>query len=245
MAISEKAKEKLDDASKEIKGAIDGLKKEVAKLTEKVKEKLKGTGEEMKETAEELSREVRELSEKVKALIPKRRKSRQLPVRVDKPSAFRLEMRDHPFAELQRAINRIFDDFSSEFGWPWGRWSKPPSLTPDIFGSQWPRVDMSETDEEIQLTAELPGVDKDDLVVSVSEDMISIRGEKKKQEEKKGRDYYQLERYYGSFQRSFLLPCEVESEKADASFKDGVLTVKLPKTAPARERTRKIPVRSG
>jgi len=118
-------------------------------------------------------------------------------------------------------------------------------LTTDVFATDWPRADMDETDEEIRITAELPGVDKDNIDVSVTEDMITIRGEKKDQEEKKGRGYYKLERSYGSFQRSFYLPCEVESDSVDASFKDGVLTVKLPKSAAARERIKKIPIRTG
>ncbi len=115
----------------------------------------------------------------------------------------------------------------------------------DILSTDWPRVDMCETDSEIQITAELPGVNKDDIDVSISSDRVTIRGEKKGREEQTGRDYYKLERYYGSFQRSFILPCDVEYEKADASFKDGVLTIKLPKSAAALERIKKIPIHTG
>ena len=245
MAITEKAREKLDDASREIKDAVGGLKRQVAELNEKVKNRLSGAGEGMKETAEELTREVKVLSEKVKELIPLRRKSRQLPVQVSKTTRSRSETWEHPFLELQRATNQLFDDFSRGFGWPGDSWRAIPSLTPDIFGAQWPRVDMSETDEEILITAELPGVDKDNLEISVSENKVTIRGEKKEKEEKKGRGYYQLECSYGSFHRSFPLPCEIESENAEASFKDGMLTVNLPKTSAARDRIRRIPVRTG
>jgi HSP20 family protein len=104
---------------------------------------------------------------------------------------------------------------------------------------------MDETDEEIRITAELPGVDKDNIDVSVTGDRVTIRGEKKEKEEKKGRGYYKLERSYGSFHRSFYLPCEIESDSVDASFKDGLLTVNLPKSAAARESVKKIPVRTG
>jgi HSP20 family protein len=245
MAVSEKAKEKLDEAGKEIKEAIDGLKGEVAELTQKVKDKLKGTGEEIRESAEELTREVKELSEKVKELIPRRRKKTQLPVRVDQHPEFQLDTWEQPFLELRRATDRLFDDFFRSFRWPKAERRTPWGLTTDILGADWPRVDVDETDEEIRITAELPGVDRDNIDVSVTDDRITIRGEKKEQEEKKGRDYYSLERSYGSFQRSFYLPCEVESDRVDASFKDGVLTVKLPKSAAARERIKKIPVRSG
>jgi HSP20 family protein len=86
---------------------------------------------------------------------------------------------------------------------------------------------------------------EDNIDVSVADDRITIRGEKREEEERKERGYYRLERSYGSFQRSFYLPCEVEADRVDASFKDGVLTVKLPKSAAARERIMKIPVRTG
>ena len=243
MAIGEKAKEKLEDAGKEIKASIDGLGKEVAELTKKVKDRLKGSGEVLKETAEELSRDVKKLSSKVKDIIPKREKTDPLPVRVEKYPALRSEGFGQPVLELQRAT-RLFDDFFREFGFPGGRWGEPLSLTPDVFGSQWPRVDMSETDDEIRITAELPGVNKDDLEISVSEGRVTIRGEKKEQEENKGKDYYRLERSYGAYQRSFSLPCEIDEDKVDASFKHGVLDIKLPKTKAARKRIKKIPVKS-
>ena len=242
MAIGEKAKEKLDDAGKEIKASIDSLGKEVAEVTKKAKNKIKGTGEELRETAEELSREVKKLSGKVKDIIPKRKKTDQLPVRVEKYPALRSESFGRPFVELQRATNRLFDDFFREFGFSGGRWGESLSLTPDVFSSQWPRVDMSETDDEMQITAELPGVNKDDLEISASEGRITIRGEKKEQEEEKGKNYYRLERSHGVFQRNFSLPCEIDTEHIDVFFKDGVLKIKLPKTEAARERVKKIPV---
>ena len=244
MAIGEKAKEKLEDAGKEIKASIDGLRKEVAELTKKVKNKIKGTGEELRETAEELSREVKKLSEKVKDIIPKRKKTDQLPVRVEKYPALHSESLGRPFVELQRATNLLFDDFFREFGFSGGRWGESLSLTQDVFSSRWPSVDMSETDDEILITAELPGVNKDDLEVSVSEGKVTIRGEKKEQEEDKGKDYYRLERSYGAYQRSFFLPCEIDEDKVDASFKHGVLDIKLPKTDAAQKRIKKIPVKS-
>jgi len=117
-------------------------------------------------------------------------------------------------------------------------------LTPDVFGAGWPRVDMDESDEEIRITAELPGVDKDSIHVSVSNDRVTIRGEKKEEEEKEERGYHKLERFYGSFQRNFRLPCEVETDRVDASFRNGVLTLKLPKSPSARERIKKIPIRT-
>jgi HSP20 family protein len=244
MAVTEKAKAKIDEASKEIKEALENIKQEVGEIAKKVKEKLKGGGEEMRETAEELSREVKGLSDKIKELIPMRSGKSHLPVRVGKPSDFRPESWEQPFLELRRATDRLFDDFFKSFRWPMAEWRSQRDWPMDLAGTDWPRVDMDETDEEIQITAELPGVDKDNIDISVTDDRVTIRGEKKKHEEKKEKGYYTLERSYGSFQRSFYLPCEVESDRVDASFKDGVLTVKLPKSAAARERIRKIPVRT-
>ena len=245
MTVSEKAKQKLDEASREIKEAIDNLRQEVAELTKKIRDKIKGTGEEMRESAEELTQEVKGLSEKVKDLIPKRREKSQLPVRVDKHPEFQPDSWEQPFLELRKATDRLFDDFFRGFRWPMAGGRGPWGLTTDVLGAEWPRVDMDETHDEIRITAELPGVDRDNIDVSVTDDRITIRGEKKAQEEKKERGYYKLERSYGSFQRSFYLPCEVDSDRVDASFKGGVLTVKLPKSAAARERIKKIPVRTG
>lgn len=96
MTISEKAKEKLDVAGKEIKTAVDNLKNEVAELSKRVKEKLEGTGDDMKETAEKLTREVKTLSDKVKELIPQRRKNQQLP-------SYQKEMTDFSPTVMRRA----------------------------------------------------------------------------------------------------------------------------------------------
>ena len=245
MTVSEKAKEKLDEASREIKEAIDNLRQEVAELTKKVRDKIKGTGEEMRGSAEELTQEVKGLSERVKDLLPKRSKRSELPVRVDKYPEFQIDAWERPFLELRKSTDRLFYDFFRDFRWPMAERRNPWGLATGILGTDWPRVNMSETDEEIRITAELPGVDKDKIDVSVTDDRITIRGEKKEQEEKMERGYYTLERSYGSFQRSFYLPCEVDSDRVDASFKGGVLTVKLPKSAAVRERIKKIPVRTG
>jgi HSP20 family protein len=245
MGRSEKAKEKLDETSKEIKEAVDNLKQEITELTKKVKDRFKGTGQEMRESVEDLTQEVKRLSEKVKELIPKKRKKGQLPVHVDKYPVFQPHEWEQPFMELRKATDRLFDDFFRNFRLPVSEGQTPWGLTPGLFGEEWPRVDISETDEEIQVTAELPGVDKDNMDVSVTDDRITIRGEKRQQGEKQEKEYYKIERSYGSFQRTLSLPCEVEPDKGEASFKDGVLLVKLPKSPVARKPVKKIAVRSG
>ncbi|MBW1697947.1 MAG: Hsp20 family protein [Deltaproteobacteria bacterium] len=243
MTIAEKAKEKLDEASQELKAAVDGLAEEVAELSGRVKEKLKGSGEEMKEVAEVLSKEVKELSEKVKQLIPKRRQREHLPVRrVVKSKEYYPEGADFPFAEFRRELNRLVDDFFRRFEFPpdmqRGYWF--PSR--GVAGTLWPQVDVCETGDNVLIRAELPGIDKDDIEVSIYRDRIVIRGEKKSEEERTGYGFHHIERYHGAFYRSLSLPWEVDSERADATFKDGVLTVSMPKSAEAIKRTKKISV---
>jgi gas vesicle protein len=104
MDISKKAKERIDDASKELKEAIEGLKREVAGFTEKIKGKLKGTGEEMQQSVEEVSKELKNLSEKAKDLITKKKGRSDVPVGVDKHPEFRPETLERPFMELSTGV---------------------------------------------------------------------------------------------------------------------------------------------
>jgi len=235
MAVSEKAKEKLDEAGKEIRDAVESLGREVAELTGKVKEKFKTGGEEARKSAEELAKEVKTLSEKVKNLMPARWRKTQVPVGVGRSSAYYPEVWEQAFPELRWGSDRMMEDFFGPLGWrgrlgPWG-------------SAAWPRVDLEEKDDEIRIRAELPGVDKDDIDVMVNEDSVMIRGEKKEEEEKKGKGAYVLECYQGFFERRFFLPSEVEPDRAEATFKNGVLSLKLPKSPAARERVKKIAIR--
>jgi len=137
-----------------------------------------------------------------------------------------------PFAVLRREIDGLFDGFLSGFG--------APARGLEAFN---PSVDVAENDKEIRITAELPGVEEKDVEVSLSGNGITIRGEKRAEKEEKGEERYRLERSYGAFRRSFSLPCEVDAGKAAASFKKGVLTVTLPKSAEAAK-TKKIAVKT-
>jgi HSP20 family protein len=110
-------------------------------------------------------------------------------------------------------------------------------------GWQWaPSVDISETDGKVEVKAELPGLEAKDIDVEVTDNVLTLRGEKKMEEEKKGEKYYCRERYAGSFNRSFRLPAGVESDKVDAQFKNGVLTVSIPKSEESKQK--KIEVKS-
>ena len=149
-----------------------------------------------------------------------------------------LQRADHPLLTFQQEMNRLFDDF-------FGRSSVAPF---GELGEGWglfsPRVDVAETEKEIVVSAELPGLDDEDIDVSLSRDMLTITGEKKQEKEKKGRNYYRVERSYGSFRRSVPLPAEVDTGKVDAVFRKGVLTITLPKTAEAKARKR-IAIKKG
>jgi HSP20 family protein len=105
-----------------------------------------------------------------------------------------------------------------------------------------PSVNVSEDDKEILVTAEVPGMDEKELDITITKDALSIKGEKKAENEEKGKNYYRMERSYGSFERVIPLAAEVEEGKAKASFKNGVLKVTLPKTAKAQATATKIKV---
>lgn len=111
---------------------------------------------------------------------------------------------------------------------------------------EWrPRSDMVETEDEIIVHVELPGVDPKDMEVNLQERMLTIRGEKRteQKEEEKGRAY--SERFFGSFERRLILPAEVDASKIQAELKEGVLQVHLPKVAPAKPEARRIEIKAG
>jgi HSP20 family protein len=104
-----------------------------------------------------------------------------------------------------------------------------------------PRVDAADTDKEIKVSVELPGLDDNDIEVSLTKETLTIKGEKK---EEKGKDYYRSERSFGSFTRTIPLPVEIDAEKAEASSKKGVLTVNLPKTKQVISETKKVAIKA-
>jgi HSP20 family protein len=107
-----------------------------------------------------------------------------------------------------------------------------------------PRSEASAVEDSYDITLELPGVSADDIDVSVHEGHLTIKGEKRSEREEKGRTYFFSEREYGAFERSFRLPTDAQSSKITADFKDGVLTVKVPKVGPSRDRTKRIKVQT-
>jgi HSP20 family protein len=143
---------------------------------------------------------------------------------------------ENPFAMMQRELNRVFDSFNRNWGL---------GAFPELTGSFMPRLDVTEDAKAFTVTAELPGMSEKEIDLSISGDTLTIRGEKKGEKEDKNKNYYYSERSYGTFMRSIPLPRQVETDKVSASFKKGVLTIILPKTAAAMESTKKIDVKTG
>lgn len=108
-----------------------------------------------------------------------------------------------------------------------------------------PLVDIVEKDKHYQITAELPGLDPENIELKIANDTLTIKGEKKQEREEKKQNYHFSERRYGAFQRSFTLPAGIDADKIEANFKSGVLTVLLPKTEQALKNEKKIAIRAG
>jgi HSP20 family protein len=141
---------------------------------------------------------------------------------------------DNPFVSLQNEIDRLFDDFTRGF----------PSLSLGNGGmaAMVPTMDVAETDKEIEITAELPGLEEKDVQINVSDNVLTIRGEKKAEKEQKDKNYRMVERSYGAFERSLELPEGVNADAIKATIDKGVLKVTVPKPAPAQ--VKKIEVKS-
>lgn len=141
---------------------------------------------------------------------------------------------------------RWFDEaerwFENEFRRPFSMMR--PFWTPRLRAAEFeeitPSVDVFEEGDEVVVRAELPGMKKEDINVSITDSTVMITGEKKQEEKVEKKNYYRMERSYGSFTRSFALPSEVETEKAKANFKEGVLEIRIPKSAEAKEKEKKI-----
>ncbi|MBF0343802.1 MAG: Hsp20/alpha crystallin family protein [Nitrospirae bacterium] len=134
---------------------------------------------------------------------------------------------EHPLL----VMNDLFRNFLSDFGVePFTRFN--------------PSVNITESDKEIKVSAELPGMDEKDIDVSITQDSLTIKGEKKEEKQEEATGYYHVERSYGAFSRTIPLPCELDHNKIEASFKKGVLVITLPKTAEACKEKRKITIKT-
>jgi HSP20 family protein len=143
------------------------------------------------------------------------------------------ETRD-PFLTLHREMNRLFDDIWRDFD--------APLLRDSGLSGDWPRVELSEGDKAFTLTAELPGMSEKDVEVLFVDQCVVLRGERRAEHEDSNADRRLSERYYGRFERRIPLGAEIEPDKAKAGFRDGVLSVTLPKTPQAQAETVRIPI---
>jgi HSP20 family protein len=149
------------------------------------------------------------------------------------------ESRGNPMYALQRRVNDLFDDF-------WGGFQIPALNWPGgLLGGFSPKVNVEETDKSIHVKAELPGMEEKDIEVSLTDDGLTISGEKKSEKEEKGKSFIRREMTYGSFSRTIGLSAPVEADKVKASFKNGILDIELPIPEKARRQAKKIDVKAG
>lgn len=155
-----------------------------------------------------------------------------------------------PLMDLRDRMDRLFDDVM-------GQWNRPLSsrslFGPEVFGSKWPaagwggdlvdvKFDVSDSEEAVEISAELPGMKEDEVDLTLTDGVLTIKGEKKVEREEKKKDYFVTERQFGSFRRGFRVPETVDDAKIAASFENGVLSVSLPKRAEAKAKQKKIAI---
>jgi HSP20 family protein len=160
--------------------------------------------------------------------------------KIDRPTEWR------PFESLRREVDRLFQDFQmGSWRSPFGRgvFDVEPFWRGEVSWGKAPAVDITDKEKAYEITAELPGMDENNIDVKFSDGTLTIKGEKKDEREEKKKDYYLSERRYGSFQRSFGVPDGVDADKIEAHFKNGVLTVTLPKTPQAQKSEKKIDIK--
>lgn len=140
-----------------------------------------------------------------------------------------------PLAVFRREMDRLFDSFGRDIGWPAGD-NRTSAMAPSI--------DVSETESELRIDADLPGVEEKDVDVVITDNVLTIKGEKKAEKEEKKKDFHLVERSYGSFSRSLTLPFAADPAKAKATFKNGVLSISLPKPPEVKAKAKKIAISS-
>lgn len=165
----------------------------------------------------------------VRSLLPWRRRSEN-----QAPSLFRNDNGD-PFLTLHREVNRLFDDAFRNFGvGPLRDWF--------ALEGGWPSLEVSDEKKEVRITAEVPGMEEKDIEILLSDGVLTLKGEKRSETEDKEKQY--SERYYGRFERRIPIDYEIEEDKVEAKFKNGVLTITLPKSEKEQSKVKRIAVKS-
>jgi HSP20 family protein len=172
----------------------------------------------------------------------------KVPVKTGTTSTATTQYGWRPFESLRRDIDRLFEDFGSGF-WrspfprsffemsPFGQGERGSAATT-------PAVDVTETDKAYEISAELPGMDEKNIEVKFADGVVTIKGERQEEREEQEKGYHLRERSFGSFQRAFQVPEGVDADKIQANFKQGLLTLTLPKTAESQKAAKKIEVKS-
>ena len=150
-----------------------------------------------------------------------------------------------PFESLRREVDRLFEDFGTEF-WrsPFRHFETEPMFRRELQIGPAPAVDIVEKDNAYEVTADLPGFDEKNIEVKLQNGSLCIKGERRSEKEEKKEDFHLTEREFGSFERRFTLPEGVDADKIEASLKKGVLTVSLPKKPEAQKPAKKIEVKA-
>lgn len=155
----------------------------------------------------------------------------------------------HPMSEFRHEMDQLFDRFMGDFPrFPsLASWSDfdPFAGWPAAKSALSPSIDVSEGDKEYTITAELPGLDEKEIELSISDDLLTLKGEKKEEKDEKKKDFHVSERRYGTFQRSFRIPAGVKADDISADFKNGVLKVILPKSPEAKKSAKKVDIKKG
>jgi HSP20 family protein len=151
-----------------------------------------------------------------------------------------------PFSAMRAEMDRVFESFlglGSGLGRRSGRF--PALARAEESGAVVPSIDVRETETELAIEAELPGLDEKDVSVTLNNGVLTLKGEKKSEREEKKDDYHLMERSYGSFQRSFQVADTIDADKVKATFEKGVLKVMLPKRPEAVKTEKRIPIGKG
>lgn len=136
-----------------------------------------------------------------------------------------------PFVDLQREIDRMFDEAFEDFG-----------IRRSTGNGFIPTVNVYETDDTVNIEMEIPGIEKDALDIDLSDGVLTVKGEKKDEREDKSRNYHLVERTFGSFSRSFRIPDNLDQDKAKAKYENGILKIELPKKEEAKREAKKLEI---
>lgn len=173
---------------------------------------------------------------------------KKVPVHTEAKTALRPKTTDlmRPFEKLRQQVDHLFEDFSLGSGlslFNRGLFDVEPLWSREMIGQSMPAVDIVEKDKSFEITAELPGMDQKNIEIKLSNGGLIIKGEKQEEKEEKKKGYYLSERSYGSFERMFNLPKEVDADKIEASYSKGVLSISLPKKPEALKADKVVPIK--